>query len=379
MKSLFLISVLFVVYAYFGYPLLLWIIDKFHRKEHNTGEFLPDIAVIIPIANESSDKITNKILNTQQLNYSKDRVQIVIALDNPNQTTKDVIAEQLPKDCNWKVCWSDSQQGKEKMQKMACDMISFADVVIFTDVSTTLNPDCLLKLTSHFVDPSIGVVDGESKIVSNTGVSSEGVYLKYENKIRELESCVNSQVTAGGCLFAATRDVVEQLFLRPTSSDFTCALVASKLGKRTILDKMAVAMFSDLKDTGKEYNRKHRTILRGINSLWRYREMLNPFKYGFFSFQLWSHKVAKWLTPFALLVALISNIFLISESYVFLLFFVCQIIFYSFAIIGVMNTNLIQSWFKIPVFFTVANVAMFHACIDFLRGKHMLAWKASER
>jgi hypothetical protein len=262
------------------------------------------------------------------------------------------------------------------MQKEACKMVERAKVFVFTDVATILEPQALQMLIKHFHDTSIGVVEGNKKIVTDGVVSSEGIYLRYENAIRRLEAQVNSQVGAGGCLFAARKCVVDRLFLRETMSDFSAGLVAGKLGLRTITEDDAVAVFSDLKDPNKEYARKHRTILRGINTLWAYRELLNPFTYGFFSFQLWSHKVAKWLVPFALIGLFISSFMLCGVFFAFA--FSLQIIFYSLAVMG-LNPNLTQPWFKIPSFFLLSNVAMFHAWCDFFRGKQMMVWSASDR
>jgi hypothetical protein len=51
-----------------------------------------------------------------------------------------------------------------------------------------------------------------------------------------------------------------------------------------------------------EYRRKIRTMSRGIQTLFYHGRLLNPFSYGVFAWMLWSHKLIRWLVPFALVL-----------------------------------------------------------------------------
>jgi hypothetical protein len=53
-----------------------------------------------------------------------------------------------------------------------------------------------------------------------------------------------------------------------------------------------------------EYHRKVRTITRGLATLAYRRRLLNPFQYGRFAWMLASHKVCRWLVPWAAVVGL---------------------------------------------------------------------------
>jgi cellulose synthase/poly-beta-1,6-N-acetylglucosamine synthase-like glycosyltransferase len=329
------------------------------------------------MANESKEKIIAKINNTSQLDYPID-LEVIIALDNPTPETMNTIEEETT--VLWKVARSFEPRGKEVMQEAAVSLAySKSQFFVFTDVTTMLQPDALQKLIRNFADPSVGAVDGESKIVTKDGkFSSEGLYLRYENKIRDLESRTSSLVTTGGCLFAARRNVVKQIFSRPTQSDFGAALASTTLGLKTVLEKEAIAMVPDLKDPSKEFSRKRRTILRGMNSLWQYRELLNP-KKGWFALQLWSHKVLKWMVPLFLIAAYISNIYLISPFNAwYLSLLTLQNAFYGMAITGIISDDFLKL-LKIPTFFVSSNVACLMAMVDFLLGREARIWKESVR
>jgi hypothetical protein len=45
----------------------------------------------------------------------------------------------------------------------------------------------------------------------------------------------------------------------------------------------------------REYNRKIRTMARGLETLWYKRHLLNPFRHGLFAWMLASHKLARWM------------------------------------------------------------------------------------
>ena len=54
-----------------------------------------------------------------------------------------------------------------------------------------------------------------------------------------------------------------------------------------------------------------RTVVRGIAVLAANLRMLNPLRSRLFAWQLASHKLCRWLVPFAMIAALISNVMLV--------------------------------------------------------------------
>ena len=96
----------------------------------------------------------------------------------------------------------------------------------------------------------------------------------------------------------------------------------------------------------KEFDRKVRTVVRGISVFMKSLPLLNPFKYGLFSWQLFSHKLCRWLVPFAMIIAFLSNLILIlrlflnlnlslSLRYLSLCLFIFQAVFYVLAFGGI--------------------------------------------
>jgi hypothetical protein len=104
--------------------------------------------------------------------------------------------------------------------------------------------------------------------------------------------------------------------------------------------------------------------------------MLNPFRYGLVSWQLASHKLCRWLVPFAMIVAFLSNVLLVSRSDVYLAAFVVQVGWYAAALGGAWTG--IRA-LRIPFFLVLANLAILTAWLRYARGERITVWHPSER
>ena len=107
---------------------------------------------------------------------------------------------------------------------------------------------------------------------------------------------------------------------RDIISDLVEPLKILEKGYRIAFEPEAVAYEETTETSKEEFGMRVRVISRGMNGLWYMRSLFNPFKYGFISFQLFSHKVLRWMIPFLLPLLLVSNIFLIGKLSIPLLY-----------------------------------------------------------
>jgi hypothetical protein len=92
-----------------------------------------------------------------------------------------------------------------------------------------------------------------------------------------------------------------------------------------------------------------RTITRGISALMVSIGLLNPLKYGFFSWQLFTHKFMRWMVPLFMAAAFAANIILATKRRLYFLILVLHALFYVLAALGPVLAGF-SSVFKIPVF-----------------------------
>ena len=209
-------------------------------------------------------------------------------------------------------------------------------------------------------------------------VNGEGAYVLYEMLLRDLETRANTLVGLSGSFFAARRKVCDNW--RPElQSDFNTLLNAVRLGLRGISDPESVGYYKNIADETREYERKVRTVLRGISVFMRSLSMLNPFRYGLFSWQLLSHKLCRWLVPFAMVVALLSNAALISSPF-YLCLFGFQCFAYGIAVQSIWIKRLSQNpLLKFSSYLVIVNLSILDAWFRYCRGERVVLWNPSQR
>jgi hypothetical protein len=192
--------------------------------------------------------------------------------------------------------------------------------------------------------------------------------------LRTLETRVNTLVGLSGSFFAARRAVCRN-WASDRQSDFNTLLNSIKLGLRGVLDPRSVGYYRSITDPRCEFQRKVRTVVRGISVFAANARMLNPLRYGLFAWQLASHKLCRWLVPWAMITALLSNGWLAIESSWWTAIFGAQLGFYAAIAAGWAGNRSL----RIPYYFFAANLAILIAWLRYARGERMVSWNPSDR
>jgi len=368
-------------FSYFLYPLILLVFSIIHCRKHTsagpfTQDHLPKMSLIVTAYNEAS-RIRKKIENTLELDYPSDKLQIVVASDCSDDGTDDIVKEYLDKGVA--LVRAQERLGKENAQ-LAAIAAAEGEILVFSDTATQLPQDALQKLAPYFADASVGAISSEDRFLSKDGVlAGEGAYVKYEMWLRRQESRLAGLVGLSGSFFAARSGVCKDWDIH-SPSDFNTALNAVKSGMKAVSAPDVVGYYEDLKDSSREYQRKIRTVIRGMTGLSRHREVLNPKRFGFFAFQVFSHKLMRWLTPWVLVIFFLISTAAAGWGGIYLVIFLAQLSFYGLALFAQflprLRTNKLA---KIAYFFVQVNVAIMEASIKFLAGERMTTWKPSVR
>jgi glycosyltransferase involved in cell wall biosynthesis len=364
-------SIALVLYAYLGYPCALMALSLVNHRPLRRGTDTPSVSFIITAHNEAS-RIAEKIENTIGQNYPARRLEIIVASDCSTDGTDEIVGRYSPR---VRLVRAGERKGKEAAQRLAIETSS-GEVLIFSDVATALAPDGVAAIVQNFSDPTVGCVSSVDRFVDADGrTSGEGAYVRYEMFLRTLETRVNSLVGLSGSFFA-TRRIVCRRWADGRQSDFSALLNAVEMGFRGVLDPQSAGYYRNITDQSREFERKIRTVVRGLAVLAANARMLNPFRFGIFAWQLGSHKLCRWLVPFGMMGALLTNAPLASGSAFYAATLAGQLVFYA-AAIGGLATNL--RILRIPSFLLLANLAILAAWVRYTRGDRMIVWKPSER
>lgn len=370
----FWITAIGVTYSYFIYPAILLICRKARRTYSDKHQY-PFVSFIIAAHNEGAG-IGEKLENTLDIDYPVDKFEVIVASDASTDGTDTIVESHAGRGV--KLVKSGERRGKEYAQLLGI-RAARGDVLVFSDVATRIPGDSLHNLLKKFTDPNVGAVSSEDRFITNDGRSSgEGLYVKYEMWLRKLESRVNSLVGLSGSFFAARKTVCMNWGVH-VQSDFNTAINCARLGLSAVAAQDVLGYYRDVSEPSREYARKYRTVLRGIASLMS-SEVLNPYRYGFFSFQVFSHKIMRWLVPWFIVSNLWFAIMLIGESWIYAMAFGIHVLFYVLVLFGWLSSKMRgKPLIRVAYFFALVNIAIVHASIAYAAGKRILLWAPSQR
>ena len=376
-----------IIYTYAGYPALLFIFSRFSGMLRSKSTFaepeLPPVTIIIPAYNEGHI-VPEKVKNTYELDYPKDKLHIIWVTDGTTDNTYKLLSGFQG------LSVLHTKERKGKMHAMTRGLkAATTSMVIFTDANSMLNREAVTEVVRMFSDPETGCVTGEKRIVftakQKAAGAGEGLYWHYESWIKNLESATGSVIGAAGELFALRRELYEEVSNDTILDDFTISIMILLKGYRIKYASKARGTESASASVKEELKRKIRIATGDIQVLVRKPGLMNPFKYGMNTWKYISHKVLRWtLVPLAFPVALISNLFLLGSSHAsdmyFLLFFL-QIVFYLLVISGALlrNRKTNQRMLFAPYYLFIMNYAMMAGLIRFISGRYSVTWQKVRR
>jgi cellulose synthase/poly-beta-1,6-N-acetylglucosamine synthase-like glycosyltransferase len=283
-----------------------------------------------------------------------------------------------------KVLFSPARRGKLHAVERVMPQVR-TPVVIFSDANTLLPENALLDLVSPFADAKVGAVAGEKRVASNAQAAGqgEGAYWKYESALKRWDAMLSSAMGAAGELFAIRTALFQPVPSDTLIEDFVQSMQVVAQGYRLAYAPEAYALETASASVEEEMKRKVRIAAGGIQASYRLRGLLNPFKYGWVSWQLLSHRVLRWtLAPLALPIILISNVLLLSPKIdIYALSLFMQLAAYQLAFMGWMARNRqvkIKAFF-VPFYFAMMNVCVYKGALRLIRKKQSVVWEKAER
>ena len=380
-KIIFGFSAAFVVYAYVGYPVALWLISSLipSRSREDGNSLLPKVSLIISAYNEEA-VIEGKILNSLSLNYPTDLLEIMIVSDGSDDMTNDIVRKYENRGVLLK--YFEGRLGKTACLNRAVTLAQ-GEIIVFSDANSMYDKNAIKNLISNFADERIGFVTGYTRYVEKDAdqiASSIGIYAKIEKMTKTWESKISSCVGADGAIFAIRRHLYWPLS-DVDINDFVIPLNIIKQGLKGVLEENAYCVEKTAGNPKGEFRRQTRITNRTLRAIFNNASLLNPLKYGFFSFALFSHKIAKFLTPFFLLSLVCSNIVLLDSGAAYRLTLLGQASCYFFALLGYSGKSLkvLSGLDSLCYTFVAMNVAIFVGWVQFVRGRTYTIWSPVNR
>ena len=374
-EFIFWMCLLLPVYAYLGYPLLLTVLAPlFPAWRHSPAPAL-NISIVIAAHNEARH-IEHKLRTLLAQDYQPATLQIILASDG---STDDTVA-RAHKVVDSRITVLDLPRQGKAATLNAGVALATGDILVFTDADNQWSRETLGYLLAPLSDSNVGACAGHMVIpVTGGGLSvGDSLYRHYEGWLRRVENRTGCMVSADGALLALRRELFQSVPAEVNDDFFlsTCAPVAFK---RIVYVPEAQVIDHGVDDADKQFRRRQRVTVGGLQSLAQRSELLNPLKHGLYSLALISHKLIRRLAPILLLPLLLSNFWLWDDHGFYRLALIAQLFGYAIALAGLLDSqHRLPKPFRLAAFLLVTLAGMSLGLWQFLRGHRYAQWNPEQ-
>lgn len=367
-------SIFLIFYTYAGYSLLVVALSRFFNNTVGKKDITPKVTFLITAYNEEKN-IAQKLENTLSLDYPKSKLEILVASDGSTDQTEEIVKGFA--DRGVRLLRVEGRVGKTATQNAAIKAAT-GEIVIFSDATTTYEKNNIRNIVRNYADPAVGAVSGRYEYFNPTGAAigtGNILFWKYENLIKSSQTRIKTISGCCGCIYSVRKKAYEPL---PPDiiSDLVEPLKILEKGYRIVFEPDAVAYEETTEKAGEEFKMRIRVISRGMRGLFYMKKLFNPFKFPFISFQLFSHKILRWLIPFFMIGILLSNLFLLDRMF-YKITMALQAAFYAMAVIAWLGekAHLKLKIFSIPLYFSTVNIASLVSLYKTLKGFKAVTWE----
>lgn len=385
---LFWFFVIVIIYAYAGYPALLTLVARLKNRQPQTADITPPVTLLIAAYNEETT-IAAKLENSLQLDYPRDKLQILVTADGSSDRTPEIV-EQFA-DRGVELNYSPPRKGKMAAINRAMPRAT-GDIVVFSDANNMYAPDTIREMIKPFADPEVGATSGAKTIIKGDGAlgDSEGLYWKYESYIKKQETLAGSITGVVGELFAIRRDLFASPPDKIINDDFYMAMQLIHRNYRVVYVPTARSSERVSLSAEDEVNRRSRIVAGRYQAL-----NLLPFNRPLIVWQIASHKLLRPLVPLAMIGAFVANLLALlipsqaAQGNLILrlgrpfagLFLALQIIFYGLAWLGNQLTleGKLGKFLYLPTFLVNSNRAALIGLYRMVTKRQSTLWQRAQR
>ncbi len=372
MTLIFWVSLTVLIYIYIGYPLLVWICARVWGRLPQRSSILPLVSLVIPAYNEAL-YIEGKLRNSLNLDYPKDRLEVVVASDGSTDETEAIVKRFRP--FGVRLVSMVQNIGKSAMLNRVMGFLS-GEIVVFSDASTELAANAIRFLMRSFADPKVGCVSGKYhlKQVKDLRSQGEGLYWRYETFIKEQESRLHSILGAHGACYAIRKRLFQPLENASINDDYLIPMRIVAQGYRAVYEPEAMAWEEESTSMEGEFSRRRRIAAGNCQQIVALRSLLS-LRHGWVVFCFFSHKVLRSFAPVFLGILILSSFGLPNPWRFLSLAF--QSLFYASAWVGYycQKRGYPVKWLSPSLYFCLGNLATLAGLIRYFLGRKRLIWE----
>ncbi len=373
----FWLALLASLYPYVIYPLLAAAVGGLRKRDVKSAPFEPYVSVVIAAHNEAGC-IERTVRNKLEQSYPSELLEVIVISDGSVDDTNDVL-ERLAAE-HPRVRWGrqEPRAGKSAALNIAVEKAR-GDIIVFSDANSLYDPAAIRNIVRNFADPQVGYVTGKMIYRSADGsIAGDGcsAYMRFENWLRVQETRIGSVVGVDGGVDAIRRSLYRKL-RADQLPDFVTPLGVVDQGFRVVYEPAAVLEEDALSDSESEFRMRVRVTLRALWALRDCARLLSFARDPLFAWQLWSHKLLRYLAFLPLTLALLLAVPLAALEPVY-----CGLLGGALGVLllGALGSvrrsdHLVGRCARFVLYFALLNAASAVAVARFVRGERITVWK----
>ncbi len=383
-----------VIWQFVGYPSLMGFIALRENPKKKNSSYEPYVSIIIPALNEEK-LIKKRIDNLLQLDYPRDKYEIIVVDDGSSDNTYKIVERMLKKHkTNSEPYLKLIKAGERKGKAAAINLgkqHAQGDIILVTDANSLFSRNVLKEMMPYFYDHDIGGVGGRY-VVSNPEnklSSSESFYWDLEYIMLRGESTLQSACFFNGSINAWRGNIIEA-DTKVLSEDLEMAIQVRRAGYQIQYEPEAVANEPGATTSVDQIKQRKRTAIGTLQCLYKHRTyfLIPRDLYSLLIFP--SHKGLTMVSPFTLSAIPILYI-IVRNSTIIIPHLVATISVFilMFGILMHLRARMIKpekrtvrlsvsSIFKITYYVLLNEYIILLAWRDFLFGRHSVLWEKAE-
>ncbi|MFC1590024.1 glycosyltransferase family 2 protein [Candidatus Omnitrophota bacterium] len=372
MRLFFWVCVALIIYHFLVYPGIVWILARIIPRPVKKKEVFPKVSLVIPIYNEENIA-EEKILNSLNLDYPKEKLEILFASDGSDDGTEDIIKRYSDKGI--RLFANPENTGKTELINRAVPRAE-GEIVVLSDASGILNRGSIREMVKNFNDPEVGCVCGIYRISSRDKSQVdefEERYFDFETALKINESLIYTTLGGPGAIYAIRKNLFRPLERDLINEDFLVSSNVVMQGFRTVYEEKALLhdrISTALKD---EFRRRIRIGAGNWQQAFLMKDFLKTKRY-FIIWQLLSHKILRTFVPFPLIFILAGSMYL--DGLIYRIILTMSMSFISLASIGwiLHRKKISNALFYVPFYICIGSLAYLVGTYKILFAKERIKW-----
>ena len=245
LSLIWMILTAFEIILFLSYTTIMYIYSK-RKIDLPKINHLPTTTLIIPMYNEDIT-IKEKIENTSQLDYPREKLTIILLDDHSTDDSKNISLQTIKEtSLSDRASVIESQAGKGKARALNWLFPTLdSEITVISDADALLKKDSLLQISKNYANPDIGGVTGKIVIISDKtrqSKSQEESYRFFFDVWRLGESNIQSVSVCNGPLMGFRTNLLKKIKIDPDAyaddSDILFKIIRS--GYRVVYEPHAI-------------------------------------------------------------------------------------------------------------------------------------------